>query len=151
MERGKGVRPPADTGAGRRLVVANNHSELRRASEWVREFARELRLERAFEHGLELALNEALTNIMSYAYQDGAPHDIVVALHAQPDRIRVEVEDDGIPFNPLDIPEHKPEESLEKSRVTGRGIVLMRSFMDQLQYSRRNGKNVLTMVLMLDA
>lgn len=132
-------------------MVANNHSELRRVSEWVRAFARERRLERQFARGLELAVNEALTNIMSYAYRDGGPHDIVVELHAQADRIRVEVEDDGVPFNPLAVPAQEPEEDLEKSRPTGRGITLMRGFMDQLQYARRDGKNVLTMVLVLES
>lgn len=131
--------------------MANDLSELRRASEWVRAFAREVRLERSFEHGLELAVNEALTNIISYAYRDGGPHDIVLELHAQAGRIRLEVEDDGVPFNPLDLPAQKPEQSLDEARITGRGIVLMRSFMDELQYARRDGKNVLTMVLVLGA
>ena len=133
-----------------RLVVANSHAELRRVSGWVRAFARERELAIHFAHGLELALNEALTNIMSYAFHDGAQHEIVVELHAQPDRIRVDVEDDGTPFNPLTVPVEEPPESLEKSRPTGRGITLMRSFMDELQYARRDGKNVLTMVLVLD-
>ena len=131
-------------------MVANNHSELRRVSEWVRAFAHKRRLERQLALGLELAVNEALANIMSYAYRDGAQHDIIIELHAQTDRIRVEVEDDGAPFNPLAVPVQEPEESLEKSRPTGRGITLMHGFMDQLEYARRDGKNVLTMVLVMD-
>ena len=130
-----------------RLVVPNSFSELVRVSEWVRSFAHERRLARQLAYGLELAVNEELVNIMSYAYCDDAQHTIVVELHAQPDRIRVEVEDDGVPFNPLELPIKEPPESLEKSRPTGRGIPLMRSFMDELHYLRRDSRNVLTMVL----
>lgn len=113
----------------------------------MRGFAHERRLARRLAYGLELAVNEALTNIMSYAYRDDAQHDIVVELHAQPDRIRIEFEDDGVPFNPLELPIEEPPASLEKSRPTGRGIPLMRSFMDELHYLRRDNRNVLTMVL----
>ena len=144
-------RSDAGTGissaAGGRLVVSNSFSELGRVSEWVRCFARERRLAHQLAYGLELAVNEALTNIMSYAYRDDARHDIVVELHAQPDRIRVEVEDDGAPFNPLELPFEKPPESLEQSRPTGRGIPLMRGFVDELHYLRRDNRNVLTMVM----
>jgi len=146
-------RPDAGSGVGgadgHRLVVPNSHSHLGRVSEWVRGFAHERGLTHPLAYGLDLAVNEALTNIMSYAYCDDAPHDIVVELHAHPGRIRVEVEDDGVPFNPLDLPIEAPPESLEKSRRTGRGIPLMRNFMDELHYQRRDSRNVLIMVLHL--
>lgn len=147
------TQPQSDAGTGidsaerHRLVVPNRFSELRRASQWVRSFAHERQLERQAAEWLELSVNEALTNIMSYAYCDDAPHDIVVALYAQPDRICVEFEDDGKPFNPLDLPVEEPATSLEKSRPTGRGLTLMRNFMDELHYVRRDSRNVLTMVL----
>ena len=146
-------QPRSDAGAGiggsdrHRLVVPNRYSELERMSEWVRGFAHERRLARELAYSLELAVNEVLTNIMSYAYCDDAQHDIVVHLHAQPDRIRIEVEDDGIPFNPLEVPAEALPESLEKSRPTGRGILLTRSLMHELHYLRRDDRNVLTMVL----
>jgi len=128
-------------------VVANSLSELGRVSEWVRGIARERGLEHRLAYGLELAMNEALTNIVSYAYRDDAQHEIAIALHAQPDRILIEVEDDGVPFNPLELPAAEQPVSLEKSRPDGRGIPLIRGFMDELNYLRRGDRNVLTMVL----
>lgn len=136
-----------DSADGRRLVVPNRFSELRCVSEWVRRFALEQRLEREFAYGIELSVNEALTNIMSYAYRDDAEHAIAVELCAQPDRIRIEVEDDGVPFNPLELPVEELPQHLENSRPAGRGIPLMRSFMDELHYARRDSRNVLTMVM----
>jgi anti-sigma regulatory factor (Ser/Thr protein kinase) len=52
-----------------------------------------------------------------------------------------------VPFNPLGLPVEEPPESLEKSRATGRGIPLMRNFMDELHYERRNNRNALTMIM----
>ena len=128
-------------------MVPNRLSELRRVSEWVRSFALECQLTRDLAYALELSVNEALTNVISYAYRDDAQHDIVVELFAQPDRIRVKVEDDGAPFNPLELLVEEPPQSLEKSRPTGRGIPLMRNLMDELHYVRSDSRNVLTMVM----
>ena len=132
---------------GRCLVVPNSFTELRRVSEWVRRFADERKLAHQDAYALELALNEALTNIISYAYDDNSQHEIAVELHAQPGRIRVEIEDDGVPFNPLEMPIEERPETLDRSRPAGRGLPLMRSFMDELHYARRDSRNVLTMVM----
>ncbi len=128
-------------------MVPNTFAELRRVSEWVRSFAGERGLTGQLAYGLELSVNEALTNIMSYAYSDDAQHHIVVELRALPGRIRVDVEDDGVPFNPLELPLEENAQSLGKSRPAGRGIPLMRGFMHELHYLRRRNRNVLTMVL----
>ncbi len=139
---------PAGSGGGHRMIVQNSLSELTRVCEWVRGFAHERRLASRAAHWLELAVNEALTNIICHGYGDKARHEIVVDLIAQPEQIRVEIEDDGIPFNPLELPIAAQPENLEKSAQTGRGIPLMRSFMDELHYQRRDNKNMLTMALL---
>ena len=147
MQHRPGALSAGGSADGRRIVVPNNFTELRRVSEWVRRFAEERKLAHQDAYALELALNEALTNIMSYAYDDNAQHEIAVELHTQPGRIRVDVEDDGVPFNPLEMPIEERPETLDRSRPAGRGLPLMRSFMDELHYVRRESRNVLTMVM----
>lgn len=134
-----------------RLVIAGRHAELRRAGEWLRELAAAHGLDRQLGYGLELAMDEALTNVMNYAYPDGGTHDIVLELRATPDGIALEIADDGVPFNPLDHAIDELSADLEKSRPTGRGVRLMRQFMDDITYVRRDGRNVLTLVLRLRA
>ncbi len=134
-------------GAEVRLVVPNNFSELERVGVWVRRFARERNLAREHAFGIDLAVAEALTNIMSYAYCDVARHDIVIELRARPDQIRVRIEDDGVPFNPLDLPVEEEAQNLDEAQPNGRGIPLMRSFMSELEYVRHDNRNVLNMVL----
>ncbi len=129
------------------MSVPNSLSELRRVSAWIRGFALEHELAQRPTYWLELTVNEALANIMNYAYRDGSRHDIIVELNARPDRLSIRIEDDGIPFNPLEAPTEEQSASLEKSRPAGRGIQLMRSIMDELHYQRSDGRNVLTMIL----
>jgi serine/threonine-protein kinase RsbW len=134
-------------GADGRLEVPNRFSELARVSVWVRRFARERRLAREHAFGLDLAVAEALTNIISYAYCDDARHAIIIELRARPDQVRVRIEDDGVPFNPLELPVEKQPLSLDEAQPNGRGIPLLRSFMSELHYVRHDNRNVLTMVL----
>jgi len=58
---------------------------------------------------------------MSYAYRDSAPHDITWFWREYSTESAVVVEDDGVPFNPHDVPAEVPEASLENSRLTGAG------------------------------
>ncbi|MGE4505997.1 MAG: ATP-binding protein [Desulfovibrionaceae bacterium] len=98
-------------------------------------------------YSLNLVLDEVLTNIFSYAFDDDAPHSALVRIEVGEGRVQLRVEDGGKPFNPLDAPEpavHLPPELRDKP-VGGLGIHLMRKLMDEVSYERREGANVLTM------
>jgi len=136
--------------AGERRVFQNSLSELAGAGEWLRSFAVECGLTHEVTHDLDLALHEVLTNIISYAYRDNGHHEITVVLREHSNRISVVIEDDGVPFNPLGVPPAHPAATLDQSPPSGRGLSLMRSLVDELQYARRDGKNVLTMIVVLD-
>jgi serine/threonine-protein kinase RsbW len=96
-------------------------------------------------HDLNLALEEILNNIISYAYTDSREHEIKVRLSAQPGEIRAEVEDDGQPFNPLEAPEPDTAKSLEERTIGGLGIHLVRKLMDDIEYKRQGERNFLSM------
>ena len=63
----------------------------------------------------------------------------------QPEEVRVDVEDDGQPFNPLAAPEADTTKPLEERTIGGLGIHLVRKLMDGLEYQRQEGKNLLLM------
>jgi serine/threonine-protein kinase RsbW len=77
-------------------------------------------------HDLNLALEEILTNVICYGYADDREHEIRVRLRAQSGEVRIEVEDDGQPFNPLEAPEFDITKLLEETTIGGRGIHLVR-------------------------
>ena len=93
---------------------------------------------------VNLVLDELSVNIVNYG---GEASEIEVSLDADADEVRVEISDDGRPFDPLnDAMEPDLEASLEDRPIGGLGIHLVREMMDELHYSREDGKNRLAMV-----
>ena len=95
---------------------------------------------------MNLALEEVFTNIVSYGYKDKAAHWIKITIWQQNGKINISIEDDGVPFDPLeaDVPDLKCP--IEDRRIGGLGCHFMRRFMDDVQYERVGDKNILTMM-----
>jgi sigma-B regulation protein RsbU (phosphoserine phosphatase) len=127
------------------IQLKNKLSELARVNQTLTEFGQRHNLATKAMHDLTLALEEILTNVISYGYTDNREHEIKVRLSAQPGEIRVEVEDDGHPFNPLQAPVPDTTQSVEQRTIGGLGIHLVRQLMDGLEYQRQHGKNLLLM------
>lgn len=93
---------------------------------------------------VNLVLDELSVNIVNYG---GEASEIEVSLAADADEVRVEISDDGRPFDPLnDAMEPDLDAPLEDRAIGGLGIHLVREMMDELHYSREDGKNRLAMV-----
>lgn len=139
-----GMLTPAPADAAFSLTVRNDVSELRRMSAWLAQSARDCGLppERVFE--LDLCANEALANIISYAYEQAGSHEISLRLCAGGGGASLEIEDDGQPFNPLDAALAPPPASLAGAAIGGLGLKLIRGMAGKCAYQRRGGKNVLT-------
>ena len=127
------------------IKLHNKLSELAAASLALTEFGRQHDLTDSVLHDLNLVLGEILTNTISYGYTDSGEHEITVRLSVEPGEVRVEVEDDGQPFNPLEAPEADTTKPLEDRAVGGLGVHLVRKLMDGLEYQRHEGKNLLVM------
>lgn len=127
------------------LVVTNRISELRRMSQWLRECCSRAGVPEDLIQRMDLCANEALANIMSYAYADQAAHEIALTLEAASDHARLSIRDDGKPFNPLAMPEHTLPDSLAEASVGGLGVHLIRNMMTSCAYERQAAHNVLTL------
>jgi len=125
------------------IKLSNKLSELERFNQILTEFGRRQGLAPKVVHDLNLAVEEILTNIISYAFTDGREHEIRLHLSVQPEEVRAEVEDDGQPFNPLEASEPDTAKPLEERIIGGLGIHLMRKLMDGLEYKRQGDKNLL--------
>lgn len=95
-------------------------------------------------YAVNLALDEAATNVVAYGYDDPAGQEIEVHLHATGSELRGEVIDTGRAFNPLEAPLPDLTAPLEERQLGGLGIHLVRSLMDRVTYRREAEKNVLT-------
>ena len=126
------------------IELKNEPGQKQKVVEALERFGREHHLRAAVVNAIDLALEEHLTNLMSYAFPDGREHVIKVRLIVASEVV-VEVEDDGFPFNPLQVPESDTSVPLERRPVGGLGIHLIRRFMDQVEYERRGNRNILRM------
>ena len=100
---------------------------------------------------INLIVDELISNIVSYAYQDDGEHDIEIELGLADNRLSLVITDDGVPFDPSakDLPDTAVP--LEARPLGGLGIHLVKKIADDLSYQRRAGKNVVTVVKRVNA
>jgi anti-sigma regulatory factor (Ser/Thr protein kinase) len=127
------------------IPFKNQLSEIERLGQVMEEFAELHHLPPNLVFEINLALEEILTNVISYGYEDSGEHEIILRLLLKEGEVIAKVEDDGQPFNPLEAAEPDTSKPLEERPVGGLGIHLVRKFMDAVEYKRRQGKNLLAM------
>ena len=93
-------------------------------------------------YALELAIDELVTNAISYGYPDGGSGKVTVEVSIDSDRVVLIVRDDGIAFDPLaQAPEPTLEGDVEDRPIGGLGLHLVEAMMDEVAYERREGEN----------
>ncbi len=125
--------------------LRNELLELQRLNQEVSTFAELHHFSSEMLHNLILVLEEVVSNIMLYGYDSAQEDTIDVLLTLQENAVVLEVQDNGVPFNPLDVPDPDIERPLHEREIGGLGIYLTRTLMDELAYRREHGKNVLWM------
>lgn len=127
------------------FVIENRIGELPALAEKIEALAAGWELEDSMAMNLSLVLEEALSNIIFYAYRDQKMHKIKISVTREGDRIILQIRDDGIPFDPTAAP--LPDTSLPAGErpVGGLGILLISKLMDHVEYARINNKNVITL------
>lgn len=112
--------------------------------ECIRGAAREQGFDEKKLNQLRLAAEEVLVNVINYAYP-GKNGDIEITLKPQGKAgLTVTVTDKGIPFDPLSVPEPDINSPLEKRKIGGLGIFLVRKLMDEAKYTRAGDRNIFT-------
>lgn len=115
---------------------------------WVREELTFYGVVESFLTRLELALEEALVNIIRHAYQE-RPEEILIQLECIPKiGARITLIDNGLAFNPLERQSSALDTSapLEEMEEGGLGILFIKKSVDDVLYERRGNQNVLTLV-----
>ena len=127
------------------LVMANDQAGITPLLEEAGRFFADRALPEQAINGLEVALDEILTNCVNYGFRDCNRHEILVGLSVERGRLVITVSDDGAPFDPLSLPEPDLSVALEARQVGGLGMHFVRSLLDVVRYERRKGWNVLTL------
>jgi anti-sigma regulatory factor (Ser/Thr protein kinase) len=128
------------------FTLLNQASEIARLQDELEGLGRQHGLDLRVLHAAQLALEEHLTNVIAYGYERGGDHQIRVRVEIGAVELRVEVEDDGRPFNPLEHPAPDLSLSLDERRIGGLGIHMMRQSLDAMEYRREHDRNLLVMI-----
>ena len=128
-----------------KLKVEANLENLSVISSVVSEAMEQAQIDAAIIPKVLLAVDEACTNIVLYAYPERKGY-IRLACWLNHDDFVISIEDKGKPFNPCSVPPPKVDVNLDERTVGGLGIYFMRKFMDEIsyKYDSRTG-NQLTM------
>ncbi len=100
----------------------------------------------ALRFKLQLSIEEAVENVVRYAYEGGIGWlEVGTSLDHDSLVLTVELRDAGVPFNPLEAPDPDVTLSANEREIGGLGIFLCKQMMDTLNYKYEEGNNVLTM------
>ena len=120
------------------LIMRNDIQQIPTLAEWVET----LPVPAELNMPINLALEEAVTNVMLYAYPDG-PGRVLVEFTPP---MTFTITDSGIPFDPTKKEDADISLSAEERPIGGLGIFLVRQIMDEVTYERKDNKNILTLV-----
>ena len=133
------------------LTIRNDLAEIGRLAEEVEAFCEAKGLGGGIAHALNLSLDELLANTISYGYDDAAIHAIEVNLSATPGGVTMVIRDDARAFDPTLAPDPDIDAELDDRPIGGLGIHIVRAMMDEIDYQRVDGRNLLTLVKRVDA
>ena len=128
-----------------RWAIKNELAEIARLAEQVEEFGVKNKIEPRYIFNINLSLDELLTNTINYGYDDHEEHLILINMYLAGSEIVIQVKDDGMPFNPLDMPDPDLSRELDERPAGGLGIYLVRTMMDLVEYERQGDQNIITM------
>ena len=127
----------------RRLVLQNNIEQVSGLPAFVEDAVKASKLAPEMADSLNLALEEAVVNVINYAYPEGTTGDVIIDAAVTESAITFTIIDGGKPFDPTASAEVDINAGVEDRPVGGLGIHLVRQIMDEVRYERRGEKNVL--------
>lgn len=127
------------------IILSNDISEISRLYEFVEEVGNDFELSPDIVFNLNLVLEEAVVNIINYAYPKEEHESIYLSARMYEGSIVLVLTDTGKEFDPTAAPEADVTLSADERQIGGLGIFLIRQIMNEVKYERIEGKNVLTL------
>jgi anti-sigma regulatory factor (Ser/Thr protein kinase) len=128
------------------IEIKNNISEIVKIYELLDNITIKLELSDDIVFKLNLIFDELLTNIISYGYTDNKEHIISINIKKNNVYLEIKIEDDGVEFNPVEREAPDLDKTLEEKEIGGLGIMLVKNFIDEINYKRIDNKNILTLL-----
>lgn len=128
-----------------KIVIYNAVEELALLAARIEELSESWELPIPITMNLNLVLEEAVSNIIFYAFPEGGKHPIEITLTLKEKELKIIIEDEGIPFDPTLKEQPDTNMPADQRPIGGLGIFLIRKIMDNVTYNREQKKNILTL------
>ena len=133
------------------LTLSNDVKDVARLSAFIKDVLVRLNIGKPLAPKLRLALEEAVVNVMEYAYPKSSTPEgrmeeaVKIRVTSDGQRMKFIITDSGVSFDPTEAATANTKLSAEERPVGGLGILLVRELMDSINYERTDGKNILTL------
>ncbi|MDD5727123.1 MAG: ATP-binding protein [Victivallales bacterium] len=129
------------------FTIENSFCELELLCAEVNEIAADNKFSEQLIFCLNVCLEEMLTNIIKYAYDDEARHKIEIRMEVANEIITLTIIDDGHEFNPLEMEKPDTTLDLQHREIGGIGIFLTCQMANKIVYERKGDRNYLRIFL----
>jgi serine/threonine-protein kinase RsbW len=127
------------------IILANDIAEISKLNQFIEEIGDEFSLAPDLVFNLTLVMEEAVVNVINYAYPKEEHEKIYVSARLHEGSIIMVIADNGKEFDPTLAPEADITLSAEERPIGGLGIFLIRNIMNEVKYERIEGRNILTL------
>ncbi|MBR6371079.1 MAG: SpoIIE family protein phosphatase [Bacteroidaceae bacterium] len=134
----------------RSLTLTNDIKRIPRLNAFIDDVCNANGIDMSESMQINLALEEAVSNVINYAYPTGTKGDITIEAKSNGEKMFFIISDTGTPFDPTARPAVDTTLSAEDREIGGLGIHLIRKIMDHINYERTDGHNVFTLIKKLN-
>ena len=127
------------------ITLPNDIAAVPQLSSFVDNVCSRLNIDGSTVMQMNLALEEAVVNVMNYAYPKGTKGDVDIRALCDGAQMKFVLIDSGTPFDPTKHQTPDVQLSADERAIGGLGIFLVTQIMDNVSYERRNEKNILTL------
>jgi serine/threonine-protein kinase RsbW len=128
-------------------IVNNDPNLIPEVNDFLLDILKTANIEKNILANLNLAISEGLSNAMVHGNKLDPKKSVIISLNWFNDRIEICIKDSGNGFNPDEVPDPTNPENLLKD--SGRGIYIMRSFINEVKYNFTNSGTELILVISL--
>ena len=130
----------------RSITLTNDVQEVPRLNVFVDEVCEDMGCDMETTMRMNLAIEEAVVNVIDYAYPSGTVGSIDINVTIYDNHMEFVISDSGTPFDPTKKEDVDISLPVEERRIGGLGIHLVRQLMDKINYERKDGRNILTLI-----
>jgi anti-sigma regulatory factor (Ser/Thr protein kinase) len=129
-----------------KVTISNQLDEINNIFDVITMLATKWKFSAKLTGHVNLAIEEVVSNIINYAYNDGLEHEISIQIKKAENALHIEITDDGKFFNIMEsVIEVDLEAPIDERKVGGLGIYLTNAIVDHIEYQRIENKNVVTL------